>query len=193
MNATLERRGRVPAAAALLAAAALAAGGCAKTPTVVATDVTADATVPPLLLLRITLASTTQPEIRSSSSFVSTVPDDAGTRPAPLPFPMRLPVTVDSAFGSRVIINLEGLLWDDGETVLASGTTMADAVAGQQTSAAITLTAGGLTCGDGTRDPGERCDDGNRTAGDGCSPVCLDEAGAGDGGADAGSDAAASD
>src|SRR6185369_766447 len=111
-------------------------------------------------------------------SFQSTVAGDAAYRPAPLPFPMLLPISVDSAIGSPVIITIEGLDWDDRTTVLAAGTTTATPIPEHQTSAAVALAGGALTCGDGTLDPGERCDDGNHTAGDGCNPFCLTEASA---------------
>jgi hypothetical protein len=129
----------VLSAGALLAAAGLA--GCAKTPTQVLVVVEADATVPPLLILRSTLARAADPGARVSSTLRSLNENsDAANRPGPFFFPLLLPLGLDPSFAGAVTITIEGLDWDS-QAVLASGTTLAEVAADRQTNAAVTLTA----------------------------------------------------
>jgi cysteine-rich repeat protein len=173
------------AAAAALALPVVA--GCAKDPTVVMTEVrVGDENVPVFGVMRTSVARVSNPEQRAWSEAVSlfTVGTGDAAMPAPFALPRVLPVTMDESFAGQVIITVEGLAWNPERTVLASGSTTADAVAGQRTYATIVLTAGPLTCGNGTPDPGETCDDGNHAPGDGCGPGCALETG--DGGVDGG-------
>lgn len=133
-----------PSAAALVLAACLGAG-CAKAPTDVLTSVNADATVPPLLILRVTVVGSTG---TSSGGLRSTAQGDAADRPAPFTFPMLLPVNADPAAAGSVTITIDGLDWDT-RAVLASGSTTARIVPEHETRAALTLSAvpGGGTDG----------------------------------------------
>jgi len=121
-------------------AAALALAGCARSSTVVDTQVNIDMTAPPLLLLRITVTSATDPSRMSQSAIRSLLIGDAADRPAPFIFPLLLPVSVDRSFAGDVVILLEGLDWDT-KAVVAAGSTTATVIAEQHTQAALTLSA----------------------------------------------------
>jgi hypothetical protein len=123
-------------------AAALVAGGagCAKDSTAVTVAVTADATVPPILILRTALARAADPTRRVSSDRSSPYGSDAGDRPGPFEFPLSLLVTVDGSFAGPVVVTVEGVDWDSG-VVIARGEGPAEVVAQQTTEAALALTA----------------------------------------------------
>jgi len=121
-------------------AAALALAGCARSSTVVDTQVNIDMTAPPLLLLRITVTSATDPSRMSQSAIRSLLIGDAADRPAPFIFPLLLPVSVDRSFAGDVVILLEGLDWVT-KAVVAAGSTPATVIAQQRTQAALTLSA----------------------------------------------------
>jgi hypothetical protein len=129
---------RASPAIVLLAAAALA--GCAVSTTEVITVVDADATVPPILLLRTIVTSDADPARTTMSAIRSQAIGDATDRPAPFLFPIGLPVSVDPSFAGAVTITMEGLDWDT-QAVIARGSTGATVVARQSTQAALTLTA----------------------------------------------------
>jgi hypothetical protein len=152
----------VLSAGALLAAAGLA--GCAKTPTQVLVVVEADATVPPLLILRSTLARAADPGVRVSSTLRSLNENSDANRPGPLFFPLLLPLGVDPSFAGGVTITIEGLDWDS-QAVLASGTTLAEVAADRQTNAAVTLTAV-PPAGSGDGGSGDAASDGGAASGD---------------------------
>jgi hypothetical protein len=139
-------------AAALLAAAGL--GACAKNPTQILVAVSADSSVPPLLLLRTTVARASNPDERVSSSVRSLSENsDAANRPGPFPFPIQIPVGVDPSFAGPVTVTIEGLDWDT-QAVLATGVASTEVVPDRQTAAAITLTAAPAGAGDGGADAG---------------------------------------
>jgi hypothetical protein len=128
-----------------LGIAALSAGlvlgvGCAKDPTSVFVTMDADATVPPLLILRTTIARADDPATRSSAERSSPYASDAADRPGPFLFPLGLSVTVDTRFAGAVVVTVEGLDWDT-RAVIASGNSRATVVAQQATQASLTLTA----------------------------------------------------
>lgn len=161
MNSVLARVLVISALGALSAVGA----GCAKSPTVVLTRVLVDDGVPPLLLLYATVVSTADPGQRTTESFVSLAPGDAGDRPAPYQFPLDLPVRVPVELAGPVTVTIEGRDWDRN-VVTARGSTQASVVKEQQTSATVTLTAvsvpevdGGLV-GDGGADAADAGADG---------------------------------
>lgn len=119
---------------------ALALAACAQSSTVVETTVNVDMAAPPLLLMRITVTSATDPARMSQSAIRSLLIGDAADRPAPFIFPLVLPVSVDPSFAGDVVILLEGLDWDT-KAVVASGSTTATVVAEQKTQATLTLSA----------------------------------------------------
>jgi len=134
-----------------VAAAVAVAAGCAKEPTSVAVLVEADATVPPILILRSTLASAADPTRASSGQRSSPYGSDAADRPGPFAFPLELPVTVDSSLAGPVVITIEGIDWDT-HAVTARGSTPAAVVAQQTIQASLTLTAVAPVGGDGGTD-----------------------------------------
>jgi hypothetical protein len=133
------------------AVAALAAGllgaGCAKDATSVVVTVDADGTVPPLLILRTTVARAADPATQSSAERTSPYSSDAADRPGPFLFPLDLDVTVDSGFAGAVVVTVEGLDWDT-HAVTARGSGPATVVAQKSTTASLTL-AGVVNTGGG--------------------------------------------
>jgi hypothetical protein len=124
--------------APVLIFAALA--GCAKSPTVILTHLGADATVPPLALLRMTVTSVADPTRTSTGSERSIMPGADGGRTEPFGFPFDVAIGADASFAGAVTVTIEGLDWTT-YAVLASGSTPAQVVAEQQTEASVTLTA----------------------------------------------------
>ncbi|MBC8132522.1 MAG: hypothetical protein H7X95_06040 [Deltaproteobacteria bacterium] len=124
---------------AILAVAA-GIGGCAKTPTVVVTNVMVDGTVSPLLLLNSTVSLDSDPTKQSSASLVSLAKGDAAGQPGPYFFPLELPLSVPPALSGPVTITIEGLDWATGK-VIARGTGKGEVVKEQSTRASVTLTA----------------------------------------------------
>jgi hypothetical protein len=125
--------------AALLLAAALSCGaGCAKDSTSVFVTVDANATVPPILILRTTVARAADPSVRATANRSSSYAGDAADRPGPFVFPLGLSLTVDASFAGPVVVTIDGLDWDT-LAVTASGSMDATIVAQQQTQASLTL------------------------------------------------------
>jgi len=112
--------------------------GCAKDPTSVGVTIDADPTVPPILIMRTTLARAADPTMRSSSERASPYASDAADRPGPFVFPFAWKLTVDPSFAGPVVVTIEGLDWDTS-AVLASGSADATVEAQQMTAAAVTL------------------------------------------------------
>jgi hypothetical protein len=84
--------------------------GCAKDPTAVLVTVDADATAPPLLILRTTVTNVDDPARRASARSVRR-PTRATTlviRPGPFVFPLDIPLTVDPSLAGVVVITVEG-------------------------------------------------------------------------------------
>jgi hypothetical protein len=134
------KRGTARRLTLLGAAACLAAGaGCAKSPTVVNVLVATDETVPPLVLLRSSIALPADPETIRTNSIVSLYEIDGGLT-GPFVFPMLFPVAVPSGWSGDVVITVDGLDGQDGKTVTATGMTSATATREQTTDAALTLT-----------------------------------------------------
>jgi hypothetical protein len=127
-----------------LAAAAIAAcvGGlaCAKDPTTIVTWVGTDATVPPLLILRTSIASTTNLERMFTSEQASLEASDAGDRPGAYRFPLPLLITVDPSLAGPVLVSIQGLDWDT-RAVVAEGSGSGEVIAGRETTASVLLTA----------------------------------------------------
>ena len=121
-------------------AAAAAGAGCAKDATRVYVAVDADATVPPILLLRTTIARAADPGQPVITDRTSPYAGDAADRPAPFVFPLGLPMTVDPSFAGPVVVSVEGLDWDS-HALLAHGSGDAVVVAEKETDASLTLTA----------------------------------------------------
>jgi hypothetical protein len=135
----LRARGRSILSFVVMAAMTIIPGSCARSPTVVLTEISVDATVPAIVQLRTTAALQTDPSQRISNMLSSLFRGAAPDRPAPYVFPMRLPIQVPPAWMGPVMITIEGLDWDTS-AVNAAGSTTAEVVAAHQTSAALTLT-----------------------------------------------------
>ncbi len=136
---------------AALAAAVWAGAGCAKEPTSVDVAVYADATVPPILILRSTLMSAGDLTRAASSERSSPYASDAADRPGPFLFPLELGVSVDASFAGPAVITIEGLDWDT-HAVTARATTSASVAAEKTTTASLTLTAVTTGVSDGGTD-----------------------------------------
>jgi hypothetical protein len=141
---------RLALQAAAIAWAALA--GCAKDPTTIDVAVGIDATVPPLLILGIDVASVADPTRAVSSRLTSPYASDAADRPGPFLFPLLLPVSVDASLAGPVMVTVEGIDWPPSYAVIASGSAAATVVAQQSTSVDIVLTGTGAPTGDGGGD-----------------------------------------
>jgi hypothetical protein len=118
---------------------AMTLGACARSPTVVMTRVSVDATVPALMQLRTTAALQSDPTQTVSNMLSSLFRGSATDRPAPYVFPMLVLVNVPPGWAGAVTITVEGLDWDTS-AVNAVGSTSAQVVADHQTSAVLTLT-----------------------------------------------------
>jgi hypothetical protein len=143
---------------------ALAPLHCAQSSTVVETQVSADNTVPPVLILQMAVANLARPALQSSSQLASLQPGFEAGIPAPFAFPLELPISVDPSFAGTVTVTVQGLDWNT-YAVIASGSTTAQVVAHQQTHAAITMSAPPTCDGTGV-DGGGACDGGADGAGD---------------------------
>lgn len=122
-------------------AIALCAAGCAKDPTAVNVTVSADATVPPILILRTTVTDADDPtRVGSSERSSPYASDDAADRPGPFGFPVDIALTIDATFAGPVLVTVEGIDWDT-HAVTAAGSTTGTVVAQQTTAASLTLTA----------------------------------------------------
>jgi hypothetical protein len=121
-----------------LAAAASLAAGCAKDSTTLFVGVSADTTVPPILILRTTITRADDPSVQSSTSRASPYAGDAADRPGAYVFPVGLPLTVDPVFAGDVTVTVDGIDWDTS-AVIASASTAATIVAEKQTTATLTL------------------------------------------------------
>ena len=126
-------------AAVLSLVGVLALEGCAKSPTVVMTQISVDDTVPPILQLRTTLSLDSDPSNVASNMFSSLFHGDAADRPAPYRFPMLIQVAAPPDWSGPATIVVEGLDWDTNK-VNATGTAAAQVNAGQVSQAALTLT-----------------------------------------------------
>jgi len=111
---------------------------CAKDPTTIVTEVGVAADVPPLLILRTIVASTTNLEHTSTSEQSSLEQGDAGDRPGPFRFPLALWLTVDPSFAGPVLVSLQGLDWDT-HAVVAEGSGTGEVVPGRETRAIVIL------------------------------------------------------
>jgi hypothetical protein len=129
-----------PSFAAVIAAFAVTLAACAKDPTTIVTEVGADATVPPLLILRTAVASTTNLERVFTAERSSLEVSDAGDRPGPFRFPLALWLTVDPALAGPVVVSIQGLDWDS-HAVIAEGSGSGEVVAGGETRAVVILSA----------------------------------------------------
>jgi hypothetical protein len=113
--------------------------GCAKDPTTIVTEVGIDATVPPLLILRTGVASTTNLDRVFVAEQSSPEEGDAGDRPGPFRFPLALWLTVDASLSGPVLVSVQGLDWDT-HAVVAEGSASGEVVAGRETRTALILT-----------------------------------------------------
>lgn len=176
----LVRRLRVPFIRPLWAVAIglVAATACAKAPTVVNVQLSADTTVPPLLLLRTTIARPALPDVVASTTFLSRAAKGEAGLPGPFVFPLVLPVNVPPGWAGDVEIVVEGLSSDTAE-VVARGRASATAVRETTTEASAALTAvsgGGGTDGGATADGGAdgKVTPGGGDGGDAGSPDAVD-------------------
>jgi hypothetical protein len=133
---TVDRRQALRAAVA--AVVLVAAAGCAKDPTSVFVVIGADASVPPLMILRTTVTRAGDASMKTSSERSSSAESDAADRPGPFPFPFGMKLTVDPSFAGAVVVTIEGLDWDT-HAVLASGSADAVIEAQGMTEASLTL------------------------------------------------------
>ncbi|HLK93827.1 MAG TPA: hypothetical protein VKZ18_28300 [Polyangia bacterium] len=158
---------------ATIATAALAAmlGGPAcqqDAATIVVVNVAADADVPPISQLRVTVSNAGVGEVKL-------YPQRAGA--APIGLPTAFSLSLPTSRAGELDIALDGL--DAGGAAVASGAGSVTLVAGATATLSLTLSAGASLCGNGRLDPGEQCDDGNRVSDATCSFVCLLPAGTG--------------
>jgi hypothetical protein len=123
---------------AVLAAALSAGAGCAKDATSLDVTVLADSAVPPILILKSTVATHDSPPRASTSERSSNYEGDAGDRPGPFVFPLQLSLTVDSSLAGFVTITVEGIDWDT-HAVTATAATSGALVAGHRTVSLLTL------------------------------------------------------
>ena len=137
---------------------------CAQSSTVIETLVSADSTVPPVLILQMAVTNIARPGLQSSSQLASLNPGFEAGVPGPFAFPIELPISVDPSFAGTVTVTVQGLDWNT-YAVIASGSATAQVVAHQQTHAAITLTAP-PTCDGAGADAGGACDGGADGAAD---------------------------
>jgi hypothetical protein len=114
------------------------AAACAKDPTTVVTEVGVDGDVPPLRILRTSVAPTTNLERASTHEQSSLEQGDAGDRPGPFRFPLALWLTVDASLAGPVLVSIQGLDWDT-RAVLAEGSGTGEVVVGQATRAVVIL------------------------------------------------------
>ena len=124
---------------AVLATALGLGAGCAKDSTAVIVTVDADATVPPILILRTSIARADDPSMQSGAERTSPAQGDAADRPGPFLFPFDLSLTVRDSFAGPVVVTVEGLDWDT-HAVTARGVTSATVVTQKSTTASLTLT-----------------------------------------------------
>jgi hypothetical protein len=118
--------------------APLLALGCAKSPTLINVQVSADDTVPPMMILRSKIAREADPLTAVPNEILSrSYSGDAGS-PDPFRFPLLLPVAVPSGWSGAMTITVEGLSWDTG-AVIATGSTAATATRETTTEAMLTL------------------------------------------------------
>jgi hypothetical protein len=134
-----------------LAAAGFLATGCAKSSTSLFVGVDADPSVPPILILRTTIARADDPSVQSSASRASPYAGDAADRPGPWVFPVGLPLTVDPLFTGDVTVTVDGIDWDTS-AVIASGSTAATIAAEKMTQTTLTLEPIRGGAGDGGTD-----------------------------------------
>jgi hypothetical protein len=135
-----ERLAPVIRALGVVTIAAATLFGCAKPQTLILTEVSADPTVPPLLVLQYWVARAADPMHPATASVVSLVPGDAADGRAFYTFPMVLPMGPFPGWSGTVEITLDGRDWET-DKIVASGKTTAEIVPEQQTRAALTLTA----------------------------------------------------
>jgi hypothetical protein len=119
------------------AVAALAAA-CAKDPTTIVTEVGTAADVPPLLILRTSIASTSNLERAFTAERSSLEQSDAGDRPGPFRFPLALWLTVDPSLAGPVLVSIQGLDWDT-HAVIAEGSGTGEVIEGRETRAIVIL------------------------------------------------------
>jgi len=154
----------------LLLASALApllAAGCAKSPTGVDVQVSADDSVPPLRILRSKIARDADPATAVPNEIQSRYSSDSDADlPGPFRFPMVMPVAVPSGWSGPMTITVEGLSWDTG-AVIATGSTAATATREKTTEAALTLVGVPGHQGDGDSGSDGAADGGSDGAADG--------------------------
>ena len=131
----------VPLVVALAVALSFGAG-CAKDSTAVLVIVDADAAVPPILILRASIATRVRSD-RASPAPIARRPTRATPpiAPGPFVFPLSLPLTIEPSFAGLVVVTVEGLDWDT-HAVIASGSTTGAVVAQKTTTASLTLSRG---------------------------------------------------
>lgn len=129
----------------LLGLAALVLSGCAKPPSAIDVQITADDTVPIVTLLRSTVVRLSSPSTPATLKWVSAggADPDAGT--GGFPFPLLLHVNINPGWEGPVTLTVDGLAYDVKDKVIATGTTQATVVKEQTTTASLSLTgvAGG--------------------------------------------------
>jgi len=135
---------------AALSAAVILGAGCAKESTSVIATVSAETTVPPILILRTVVMRPADLSRTAMAERSSPYASDAADRPGPFVFPLELAVTADESWVGSVVLTVEGLDWDT-HAVTALGSTSASIVAQQKTTASLTLT---LPIGGGGGDGG---------------------------------------
>lgn len=143
----------------LLGLAALGLSGCAKPPSLIDVRITADETVPLVTLLRSTVVRASDPSTPSVLRWVSAGGPDPDAAMAGFPFPLSLQVMINPSWSGPVSLTVDGLDFYVTDKVIATGTTEANVVKEQTTTAALTLRGlpggGGGGAGDAGPDSGE--------------------------------------
>jgi hypothetical protein len=132
---------------------------CAQAPTVIDTEVASDGTVPPILILQMTVTNDANASLQSSSQQVSLNPGLEAGVPGPFSFPLVLPISVNSSLAGTVTVTVQGLDWNTSAAI-AAGSTSAQVVAGKTTHAFLTLSSTTSSRASGAADAAPACEGG---------------------------------
>jgi len=158
----------------LLGLAALIVSGCAKPPSTIDVQITADDTVPIVTLLRSTVVRVSDPSDPAILKWVSAGGGDPDAGTGGFAFPMVLHVGIHPGWNGPVTLTVDGLDFYDMTKVIATGTTETTVASEQTTTAALMLT--GVFVGGGGGDGG--AGDAGGDSGGADAGVTADDAGA---------------
>ena len=113
------------------------AGACSKTPSILWAHVSVDDNVPMLSDLRTTVVSLSHPGLEPSVQRESLL-SDAGGAPAPLAFPVVIPITLNAEYVGDVLLTAEGLDRATG-VVVASGSKETTVLGSKEMHVSVTM------------------------------------------------------